>query len=79
MWLSGGGCGWKLLVCLVGVFLILLIYPYCSCICLFLQQHPYFFFHFVKMIFRSYIIKYIRAYARDGLRLLQIRPSNFGK
>ena len=23
------------------------------CICSFLQQHPYFFFHFVKMIFRS--------------------------
>ena len=23
---------------------------------LFLQQHPYFFFHFVKMIFRSYNI-----------------------
>ena len=22
MWLSGGGCGWKLLVWLVGVFLI---------------------------------------------------------
>ena len=28
-------------------------YPYCTCICSFLQQHPYFFFHFVKMIFRS--------------------------
>ena len=54
VWLSGGGCGWKLLVWLVGVFLIQLIYPYCSCICSFLQQHPYFFFHFVKMIFRSY-------------------------
>ena len=27
--------------------------PYCTCICSFLQQHPYFFFHFVKMIFRS--------------------------
>ena len=30
-------------------------YPYSSCICTFLQQHPYFFFHFVKMILRSYI------------------------
>ena len=29
---------------------------YCTCICSFLQQHPYFFFHFVKMIFRSFII-----------------------
>ena len=25
-------------------------YPYSSCICTFLQQHPYFFFHFVKII-----------------------------
>ena len=53
VWLSGGGCVWNLLVWLVGVFLIKLIYPYCTCICSFLQQHPYFFFHFVKMIFRS--------------------------
>ena len=29
------------------------LYPYCTCISSFLQQHPYFFFHFVKMIFRS--------------------------
>ena len=53
VWLSEGGCGWKLLVWLVSVFLIKLIYPYCTCTCSFLQQHPYFFFHFVKMIFRS--------------------------
>ena len=32
-------------------------YPYSSCICTFLQQHPYFFFHFVKMILRSLLIK----------------------
>ena len=31
------------------------LYIYCTCICSFLQQHPYFCFHFVKMIFRSYI------------------------
>ena len=31
-------------------------YPYSSCICTFLQQHPYFFFHFVKMILRSLYI-----------------------
>ena len=30
-------------------------FPYSSCICTFLQQHPYFFFHFVKMILRSCI------------------------
>ena len=29
-------------------------YPYSSCICTFLQQHPYFFVHFLK-VFRSYI------------------------
>ena len=26
-------------------------YPYSSCICTFLQQHPYFFFSFLKMFF----------------------------
>ena len=36
-------------------------YPYSSCICTFLQQHPYFFFHFVKMILRSLYI-YIHTY-----------------
>ena len=43
------GSGWNLWVWLLGVlvrryidFLILLIYPYSSCICSFLQQHPYF-------------------------------------
>ena len=29
---------------------LLLFSSYSSCICTFLQQHPYFFFHFVKMI-----------------------------
>ena len=32
-------------------------YPYSSCICTFLQQHPYFFVHLKKCIF---IIIYIR-------------------
>ena len=47
--------GWNLWVWLLGVvvrryidFLILLI-PYSSCICSFLQQHPYFFFIFNLM------------------------------
>ena len=51
VWLAGGGCGWNLWVWLVGVvvrryidFLILLIPIYSSCICSFLQQHPYFLF-----------------------------------
>ena len=38
-----------------GCFPHITIYPYCSCICSFLQQHPYFFFHFVKMILYIYI------------------------
>ena len=52
------GSGWNLWVWLLGVvlrryidFLILLIpTPLVSVL---LQQHPYFFFHFVKMILRS--------------------------
>ena len=57
------GSGWNLCVLLVGVvvrryidFLILLIYP--SCICSFLQQHPYFLFIFL-MFFVLYIYIYI--------------------
>ena len=37
-------------------------YPYSSCICSFLQQHPYFFVHFLKCF--SFFI-YIRM---NGLR-----------
>ena len=51
------GSGWNLWVWLVGVvvrryidFLILLMPIYSSCICSFLQQHPYFLFIF-KMFF----------------------------
>ena len=32
-------------------------YPYSSCICTFLQQHPYFFVHFVN-VFTFFIIIY---------------------
>ena len=32
-------------------------YPYSSCICTFWQQHPYSFFHFVKMIF-AFLFQY---------------------
>ena len=31
-------------------------YPYSSCICTFLQQHPYFFVHFLKCFSFLYII-----------------------
>ena len=53
------GSGWNLWVWLLGVvvrryidFLLLLIPIYSSCICSFLQQHPYFLFIFVN-VFRS--------------------------
>ena len=53
------GSGWNLWVWLLGVvvrryrdFLILLIPIYSSCICSFLQQHPYFLFIFLN-VFRS--------------------------
>ena len=66
VWLAGGGCGWNLWVWLVGVvvrryidFLILLIDPYSSCICSFLQQHPYFFFILNSFLFQYFfVIKY---------------------
>ena len=52
------GSGWNLLVWLLGVvlrryidFLILYTYSYSSCICTFLQQHPYFFVHFFMFIY----------------------------
>ena len=49
------GSGWNLWVWLLGVVLIYRFphttYPYSSCICTFLQQHPYFFVHFFKMFF----------------------------
>ena len=57
------GSGWNLWVWLLGVvlrryidFLILLIPTPLVYICTFFQQHPYFFFHFVKMILRSLYI-----------------------
>ena len=60
------GSGWNLWVWLLGVvlrryidFLILLI-PTPLVSVLFLQQHPYFFFHFVKMILRSLYIVFCK-------------------
>ena len=57
------GSGWNLWVWLLGVvvrryidFLILLTYPYSSCICIFLQRHPYFFVHFLKCF--SFLFQY---------------------
>ena len=53
------GSGWNLWMWLLGVvvrryidFLIYTTYPYSSCTCSFLQQHPYLLFIF-KNVFRS--------------------------
>ena len=52
------GSGWNLWVWLLGVVLrryidfLMLHNPYSSCICTFLQQHPYFLVHFLN-VFRS--------------------------
>ena len=56
------GSGWNLWVWLLGVVLrryidfLILTYPYSSCICTFLQQHPYFFVHFLKCF--SFLFQY---------------------
>ena len=47
------GSGWNLWVWLLGVVVEVYrfphtTYPYSSCICTFLQQHPYFFVHLKK-------------------------------
>ena len=43
------GCGFMYID-----FLIYTTYPYSSCICTFLQQHPYFFVHLKKCFFVLY-------------------------
>ena len=40
-------------------------YPYSSCICTFLQQHPYFFFHFVNVFTFFIIIESVDSISRD--------------
>ena len=51
----GGANGWNLWVWLVGVvvrryrFPHNITYPYSTCISSFLQQHPYFFLHFLNV------------------------------
>ena len=56
------GSGWNLWVWLLGVVLRRYIefphttYPYSSCICTFLQQHPYFFVNFFKCF--SFLFQY---------------------
>ena len=50
------GCGCKEVYSYID-FLILLI-PYSSCICTFLQKHPYFFVHFLKCF--SFLFQYFK-------------------
>ena len=65
------GSGWNLWVCMAtgcGFKEIYRFphttYPYSSCICTFWQQHPYFFFHFVKMILRSCSSTFLKLHFR---------------
>ena len=54
------GSGWNLWVWLLVVVLRRFphtTYPYSSCICTFLQQHPYFFVHIKKKCF-SFLFQY---------------------
>ena len=39
-------------------------YPYSSCICTFLQQHPYFFVHLKKNVFRSCSSTFLKLHFR---------------
>ena len=39
-------------------------YPYSSCICTFLQQHPYFFVHLKKKVFRSCSSTFLKLHFR---------------
>ena len=64
VWLAGGmyGCGYQEVGVVGTIGVVSGCFPHITYISLlhlylfFLQQHPYFFFHFVKMIFRSLYI-----------------------
>ena len=45
-------------------FLILLSYPYSSCICSFLQHHPYFLFIFLEMYIKRILFNYNKTRRR---------------
>ena len=48
-------------------------YPYSSCICTFLQQHPYFFVHFLN-VFRSCSSTFFKLHFKvTGYRRARIR------
>ena len=81
MWLAGGiyGYGYNVYVWLVGVlvrrytdFLIIIItFPYSTCSSSFLQQHPYFFVHFLN-VFRSCLCYFCAIYSKLCSRTFEI-------
>ena len=69
-WLAGGGCGWNLWVWLKGGTVYRfphITYPYSTCICSFLQQHPYF-LSISKMfsfLFQYFFVIYVIIFSRS--------------
>ena len=59
------GSGWNLWVWLLGVVVRRYIDPYSSCICSFLQQHPYFLFIFLNgyIYIYIYVCMYVCIYS----------------
>ena len=58
------GSGWNLWMCCKEIYRFPHItYPYSSCICSFLQQHPYFLFIF--LCFSFFIIESVDSISRD--------------
>ena len=51
-------------------------YPYSSCICSFLQQHPYFLFIFLNVFRSLYIVIRIHTLSKS-LQHTNQRPSNY--
>ena len=49
-------------------------YPYSSCICTFLQQHPYFFFHFVNIY--SFRVNSCNQYHMVGVAQIHVELQN---
>ena len=57
------GCGCKEVYNYID-FLLIITYPYSSCICSFLKQHPYFLF-IKKNVIYNYIIESVDSISRD--------------
>ena len=73
------GSGWNLWVWLLGVVVRRYIYRfphttyrYSSCICFFLQQHPYFLFIVIVLIYIYIYIYIARYYSKQKPKMFQI-------